>query len=88
MKQKHSVTVEELGITINTGTYARLANGAVTISKGETTLFVSATALECVHTYSLIHDDLPCMDDSDLRLAHEDLGLDRLGQTPELAAFG
>ncbi len=25
------------------------------------------TALECVHTYSLIHDDLPCMDDDDLR---------------------
>ncbi|MFM7209055.1 MAG: polyribonucleotide nucleotidyltransferase, partial [Verrucomicrobiota bacterium] len=46
MKQKHSVTVDELGITISTGTYARLANGAVTISKGETTLFVSATAAE------------------------------------------
>ncbi len=27
----------------------------------------AAVALECVHTYSLIHDDLPCMDDSDLR---------------------
>ncbi|MEN9653136.1 MAG: hypothetical protein RL303_856, partial [Verrucomicrobiota bacterium] len=40
MKQKHSVTIEELGITINTGSIARLANGAVTISKGETTLFV------------------------------------------------
>lgn len=26
-----------------------------------------ATALELVHTYSLIHDDLPCMDDDDLR---------------------
>lgn len=24
-------------------------------------------ALECVHTYSLIHDDLPCMDNDDLR---------------------
>jgi farnesyl diphosphate synthase/geranylgeranyl diphosphate synthase type II len=24
-------------------------------------------ALECVHTYSLIHDDLPAMDDDDLR---------------------
>ena len=46
MKQKHSVTIEELGITINTGSIARLANGAVTISKGETTLFVSATAAE------------------------------------------
>ncbi len=26
-----------------------------------------ATALECIHTYSLIHDDLPAMDDDDLR---------------------
>ena len=27
----------------------------------------AATALECVHSYSLIHDDLPAMDDDDLR---------------------
>lgn len=27
----------------------------------------AAVALECLHTYSLIHDDLPCMDNSDLR---------------------
>jgi geranylgeranyl pyrophosphate synthase len=27
----------------------------------------AACALECVHTYSLVHDDLPCMDDDDLR---------------------
>lgn len=27
----------------------------------------SACAVELVHTYSLIHDDLPCMDDDDLR---------------------
>lgn len=26
-----------------------------------------ACAAECVHTYSLIHDDLPCMDDDDFR---------------------
>ena len=26
-----------------------------------------ALAVECVHNYSLIHDDLPCMDDDDLR---------------------
>jgi len=46
MKQQHSVTIDELGITISTGSLARLANGSVTISKGETTLFVSATAAE------------------------------------------
>ncbi|MGB3721792.1 MAG: polyprenyl synthetase family protein [Pacificimonas sp.] len=26
-----------------------------------------AVAAECVHVYSLIHDDLPCMDDDDMR---------------------
>lgn len=27
----------------------------------------AATAIEAVHVYSLVHDDLPCMDDDDLR---------------------
>jgi geranylgeranyl diphosphate synthase, type II len=27
----------------------------------------AAAAIELVHTYSLVHDDLPCMDDDDLR---------------------
>lgn len=27
----------------------------------------TASAIEFIHTYSLIHDDLPCMDDDDLR---------------------
>ena len=26
-----------------------------------------SAAVECVHSYSLIHDDLPCMDDDDIR---------------------
>jgi farnesyl diphosphate synthase len=26
-----------------------------------------ALAIECIHVYSLIHDDLPCMDDDDMR---------------------
>ena len=33
---------------------------------GEAALRVAA-ALECVHCYSLVHDDLPAMDDDDLR---------------------
>lgn len=28
-----------------------------------------AIAMECLHTYSLVHDDLPCMDDDDVRRA-------------------
>ena len=27
----------------------------------------AAAAIECIHAYSLVHDDLPCMDDDDLR---------------------
>ena len=27
----------------------------------------AAAAVECLHAYSLVHDDLPCMDDDDLR---------------------
>jgi len=30
----------------------------------------AALAIECIHTYSLIHDDLPCMDDDNLRRGH------------------
>ncbi|MEM6626679.1 MAG: polyprenyl synthetase family protein [Pseudomonadota bacterium] len=33
----------------------------------EKSLLRAAAALECVHAYSLIHDDLPCMDDDDMR---------------------
>ena len=31
------------------------------------TVMLTACALECIHTYSLIHDDLPAMDDDDMR---------------------
>ena len=33
----------------------------------EEKLLPAACALECIHTYSLIHDDLPAMDNDDLR---------------------
>lgn len=35
--------------------------------------FLPALALECLHTYSLIHDDLPAMDNADLRRGHRTL---------------
>ena len=31
------------------------------------TLIIIGAAVECIHTYSLIHDDLPCMDDDKIR---------------------
>lgn len=33
----------------------------------EDSIITLASAVELMHTYSLIHDDLPCMDDDDLR---------------------
>ncbi len=33
----------------------------------ETAALRVATAIECIHVYSLIHDDMPCMDDDDMR---------------------
>ena len=46
MKQKHSVTVDGLGITFSTGDIAKQSSGAVMVGLGETTLFVSATVAE------------------------------------------
>ena len=43
-----------------------LASADAIASSGTDALILSA-AVECIHTYSLIHDDLPCMDDDDLR---------------------
>ncbi|HEY4193735.1 MAG TPA: farnesyl diphosphate synthase [Mesorhizobium sp.] len=43
-----------------------LESAALFSAGGEAALRVAA-ALECVHCYSLIHDDLPAMDDDDLR---------------------
>ena len=37
------------------------------IGADERALLRVSCAIECIHAYSLIHDDLPCMDDDDLR---------------------
>lgn len=41
--------------------------GAEAVGGDGTMVLPVACALECIHTYSLIHDDLPVMDDDDLR---------------------
>ncbi|MGB3901398.1 MAG: polyprenyl synthetase family protein, partial [Mesorhizobium sp.] len=43
-----------------------MESAALFSADGEAAARVAA-ALECVHCYSLIHDDLPAMDDDDLR---------------------
>src|SRR4051812_19513981 len=37
------------------------------VGRDEADVLPLAAALELIHTYSLIHDDLPAMDDDDLR---------------------
>ncbi|MBI4962591.1 MAG: polyprenyl synthetase family protein [Desulfomonile tiedjei] len=45
-----------------------LAMAAADVVGGESeTVLPLAVSLECIHTYSLIHDDLPAMDNDDLR---------------------
>lgn len=39
----------------------------ITFNASLDNLDLPAAAVELIHTYSLIHDDLPCMDDADLR---------------------
>jgi len=54
----------------------------------------SACALECIHAYSLVHDDLPCMDDDDMRrgqptvhVAYDEMTAVLAGDALQTAAF-
>jgi geranylgeranyl diphosphate synthase type II len=47
-----------------------------------------ACALECIHTYSLIHDDLPAMDDDDLRRGRKTVHIQYDEPTAILAGDG
>lgn len=68
----------EGGLVVEAARYSLLAGGkrirpvlmlAVAFMLGQPAGHVMpfACAVELIHTYSLIHDDLPCMDDDDLR---------------------
>ncbi len=41
--------------------------GAEAVGGDADSALIAALAVECVHTYSLVHDDLPSMDDDSLR---------------------
>lgn len=54
----------------------------------------AACALECIHAYSLVHDDLPCMDDDRLRrgqptvhVAYDEMTAVLAGDALQTAAF-
>jgi farnesyl diphosphate synthase len=49
--------------------FLTLETGAL-FDADRTALLRTACAIECIHTYSLIHDDLPCMDNDDFRRGH------------------
>jgi farnesyl diphosphate synthase len=40
---------------------------SVLFNVGRESALRAGLAIECIHVYSLIHDDLPCMDDDDMR---------------------
>ena len=44
-----------------------IASGKLNANIHESSLITLASAVEMMHSYSLIHDDLPCMDDDDFR---------------------
>jgi geranylgeranyl pyrophosphate synthase len=43
------------------------ASGRINKNISHNSLLTLASSVELIHTYSLIHDDLPCMDDDDFR---------------------
>ena len=44
-----------------------VASGILNNNLTEDSLITLACSVELIHTYSLIHDDLPSMDDDDMR---------------------
>ncbi len=56
------------GNTLPTASSGSVRQSAIRNPKSEIPdALAAAVAVECIHTYSLIHDDLPCMDNDDLR---------------------
>ena len=77
--ERHLPRAEEQPARLHTAMrYSLLAGGkrlrpilclasAEAVGCGREAALLPALALECLHTYTLIHDDLPAMDDDDLR---------------------
>ncbi|MFZ5720833.1 MAG: polyprenyl synthetase family protein [Pseudomonadota bacterium] len=60
----------------------------------DTYVLRAACALECIHAYSLVHDDLPCMDDDQMRrgratvhVAYDEMTAVLAGDALQTAAF-
>ena len=62
--------IQAMGYAVGGGKGLRgffVVEGARLHAVDEEQAILAAAAVEAVHAYSLIHDDLPCMDDDDLR---------------------
>ena len=70
-KKKYSYLVKPMKYGVFSG--GKRFRSAIIVNVGKIfnidykTLIIISAAIECVHSYSLIHDDLPAMDDDDLR---------------------
>ena len=78
MKEIFSARDEDIAVLLDAEAYSLFAGGKrvrpflvneiCRMLGGEVSASMAyACALEMIHTYSLIHDDLPCMDDDDMR---------------------
>jgi farnesyl diphosphate synthase len=74
-------------------TYFALETGRM-FDLDERSVLRAACALECIHAYSLVHDDLPCMDDDDVRrgrptvhVAYDEMTAVLAGDALQTAAF-
>jgi farnesyl diphosphate synthase len=74
-------------------TYFALETGRM-FDLDERSVLRAACALECIHAYSLVHDDLPCMDDDDVRrgrptvhVAYDEMTAVLAGDALQSAAF-
>ena len=70
-KNKYSYLVEPMKYGVFSG--GKRFRSAIIVNTGKIfnidykKLIIIGAAIECVHSYSLIHDDLPAMDNDDLR---------------------
>ncbi|MDZ4375763.1 MAG: farnesyl diphosphate synthase [Phenylobacterium sp.] len=74
-------------------TYFALETGRM-FNVDDTYVLRAACALECIHAYSLVHDDLPCMDDDAMRrgrptvhVAYDEMTAVLAGDALQTAAF-
>lgn len=69
-RQGHSTVVQGMLYATNGGKRLRgflALESARLFDVPQTQALHAAASVECLHAYSLVHDDLPCMDDDDLR---------------------